>query len=64
MNQFENDVKDFCEIGGKIFLTKGNVVGDDETFYRHCIRFYFPANAKGIFESYSFGLGIFKIQGY
>ena len=64
MNQFENDVKDFHEIGGKTFLTKVNIVGDDETFYMHCIRFYFPMNAKCIFEDRKLGLRIFTMQGY
>ena len=64
MTQFENDVKDFYEIGGKTFLTKWNIVGDDETFYMHCLRFYLPMNAKDTFEDHNLGLGIFTMQGY
>ena len=64
MTQFENDVKDFYEIGGKTFLTKRNVVGDDETFYMHCLRFYLPMHAKLTFENHNLGLGIFTMQGY
>ena len=49
MSQFENYVKDFYEIRDKKLLMKGNIVGGDETFYMHCLRFYFLMNAKCIF---------------
>ena len=59
MTQFENNVKDFYEIGGKTFLRKGNIFGDDEKFYVHCLRLYLPMNAKYTFEDHNLGLGIF-----
>ena len=64
LTQFENDVKDFYEIGGKTFLTKRSIVGDDETFYMHCLGFYFPMNAKDKFEDHNLSLGIFTMQDY
>ena len=64
LTQFENDVKDFYEIGGKTFLMKRNIVGDDDTFYMYFLRFYLPMNAKDTFEDDNLDLGIFKMQGY
>ena len=40
------------------------MAGDDETFYMHCLRFYFPMNKKDRFEDHNLSLVIFKIQGY
>ena len=45
-NQFEEHLKKIYEVGAKSFLTKGNKIGDDETFYMHCLRFYLPHIAK------------------
>ena len=64
ITQFESDVKDYYKIGGKTFLTKRNIVGCNETFYMHCLRFYLPINAKDTYDDYNLGLGIFTMQGY
>ena len=63
-NQFEENLKEFYEVGGKSFLTKGNKIGDDETFYMHCLRFYLPHIAKETLKEHNLGLGVFTMQGF
>ena len=65
-NQFErfnNNVKDFYEVGSRTFLTKREC-GDDETFYMHCLRFYLPQIAADTLKKHKLGLGIYTMQGY
>ena len=64
LNQFEENLKDFYEVGGKSFLTKGDKIGDDETFYMHCLRFYLPDIAKKTLKDHNLGLGVFTMQGF
>ena len=64
MSQFEDNLKDFYEVGGKSFLTKGDKIGDDETFYMHCLRFYLPDIAKKTLKDHNLGLGVFTMQGF
>ena len=64
MSQFEESLKDFYEVGGKSFLTKGDKIGDDETFYMHCLRFYLPDIAKKTLKDHKLGLGVFTMQGF
>lgn len=42
MQEFEKLVKLLFYEGGKSFLKKGDILGDDETFYMHCLRCYIP----------------------
>ena len=60
---FEKNIKAFYAAGAKTFLTKNNI-GDDETFYLHCLRFYIPKIAKQTFEQHNMGIGIFTMQGF
>ena len=65
MKGFEDNLKDFYEIGGRSFLTKNPAkVGDDETFYLHALRFYLPQIAKQTLREHNLGLGIFTMQGF
>jgi hypothetical protein len=64
LNTFEQNVKKFYSAGGKSFLTKATVVGDDETFYMHCLRCYIPHIAKITYDQHRLGVGIFTMQGY
>ena len=38
---FENNVKLLYQYGSMVFLTKVQV-GDEDTFYMHCLRYYMP----------------------
>ena len=64
LDTFEEQLKIFYSAGGKSFLTKGKDVGDDETFYMHCLRCYIPHIAKITYEEHHLGVGIFTMQGY
>ena len=64
LKAFEQNVKKFYSAGGKSFLTKATVVGDDETFYMHCLRCYIPHIAKITYDQHHLGVGIFTMQGY
>ena len=64
MSQFLENLKDFYEVGGNSFLTKGGTSGDDETFYMHCLRFYLPDIAKKTLKDHKLGLGVFTMQGF
>ena len=64
MSQFVENLKDFYEVGGNSFLTKGGTSGDDETFYMHCLRFYLPDIAKKTLKDHNLGLGVFTMQGF
>ena len=59
------NLKKFCEVGGRSFLTKNKGdPGGDETFHRHCSRFHLPKTAKTTLEKDGLGLGIFTMQGH
>ena len=64
LNTFEQNVKKIYSAGGKSFLTKGKVVGDDETFYMHCLRCYIPHIAQITYDQHHLYVGIFTMQGY
>ena len=65
LNEFEKNLKELYDIGGRSFLTKNPAeVGDDETFYFHVLRFYMPHIAKVTLEEHGLGLGIFTMQGF
>ena len=65
LKDFINHLKLFYEIGAQSFLTKdARVVGGDETFYMHCLRFYLPHIAQLTLERHGLGLGIFTMQGF
>ena len=64
LKKFEDELKLFYSAGGKSFLTKGTIVGDDETFYMHCLRCYIPQIARTTYDRHHLGVGIFTMQGY
>ena len=64
MDSFESKLKLFFTAGGKSYLTKGAVSGDDETFYMHCLRCYIPKIARTTFKDHHLGVGVFTMQGY
>ena len=64
MDTFESNLKLFFTAGGKSFLTKGVVAGDDKTFYMHCLRCYIPKIARTTFKDHHLGVGVFTMQGY
>ena len=64
LNTFQTNLKKFYSAGAKSFLTKGKVVGDDETFYMHCLRCYTPNIAEITYKQHHLGVGIFTMQGY
>ena len=65
LEEFENNLRMFYEVGSRSFLTKNPaVVGDDETFYYHVLRFYLPVIAKQTLKDHCLGLGIFTMQGF
>ena len=64
LKKFEDELKLFYSAGGKSFLTQGTIVGDDETFYMHCLRCYIPQIARTTYDRHHLGVGIFTMQGY
>ena len=63
-NQFEENLKEFYKVGGKSFLTKGNKIGDDETFYMHYLRFYLSHIAKETLKERNLDLGLFTMEDF
>ena len=63
MNTFERKLKRFFTAGGKSFLTKGAVAGDDETFNMHCLRCYITKIARTTLKDHHLGVGVFTMQG-
>ena len=60
-----NNLKQFYVVGGDSFRTKDiSNKGDDETFYCHALRFYFPKRMKKLYDEYKVGLGICTMQGF
>ena len=39
-------------------------VGDNETFYFHVLRFYYPQHMKMLYDDWGVGLGICTMQGF
>ena len=65
LKDWEDNLIDFYEVGGRTFLTKNPAnPGDDETFYFHVLCFYLPRIAKQTLEENGMGLGIFTMQGF
>ena len=63
LENFEQKVKKFYEVGANTFLTK-NRIGDEETFYLHVLRYYIPYLSKITLQKHQLGIGIFTMQGY
>ena len=58
-------VKRFYELGANSFLTKDpSNVGDDESFYMHVVRFYFPQIMKKLYKEFGVGIGVCTMQGF
>ena len=54
----------FFTSGGDPFLTKMAVVGDHETFYMCCLRWYIPTIAQKTFSDTHLGVVEFITQDY
>ena len=64
MLDFESNVKKIYEEGKLTILTRNPLkVGNNKTFYLHCLRFYVPQIMKITYEEQILGVGIFTIQG-
>ena len=61
LDSFEQNLKDFYTIGGESFLTKGQEIGDDETFYMHCLKCYIPRIARKTYDNHHLGISIFTM---
>lgn len=61
-DSFKNDIELFYFYGSKTFLTR-NTVGDEETFYMHCLRFYMPQISQNNYVNHGVGVGVFTMQG-
>ena len=63
MDTFKSTLKLFFTAGGKSFLTKGTVAGNDKAFYMHCLRCYVPKKiARKTFKDHHLGVGVFTID--
>ena len=64
--QFKDNIKEFFENAKDTYIMKKNkkMSGNNETFYLHALRCYFPQLATKLFEKYCMGLGIFTMQGF
>ena len=60
---FNTYVKLFYDAGKINVLTKHSI-GNNETFYLHCPRYYLTQTAKETFEEHNLGIGIFTMQGF
>ena len=63
MLEFSTNLKLFYKAGKHSFLTKNAlIIGQNETFYLHWLRFYLPKNAKETYENLNLGIGFFSMQ--
>ena len=63
MSDFNCNLKEFYAVGATTFLTKKQI-GDDETFYLHCLRYYLPKIVTETFNENNLGIGVFTMQGF
>ena len=63
IDQFEKNITEFYLVGSTTFM-KANRVGDRETYYLHCLRFYIPKLARETWERHQCGIGIYSMQGF
>ena len=63
LKMFDKNVKLLYKYGNMTFLTTTEV-GDQETFYMHCLRYYMPKIAWHTYQYHALGLGVFTMQGY
>ena len=63
INQFEKNIIAFYDVGRSSFM-KDKRVGDHETYYLHCLRFYIPKMARETWTTHECGIGIYSMQGF
>ena len=63
IQKFERNVKCFYLHGAKSLLTK-SIIGDQENFYMHVLRYYIPTIVHDTWGKYELGVGIFSMQGF
>ena len=63
IDKFEQNITEFYLVGSTSFM-KRKLVGDSETYYLHCLRFYIPKLARQTWERHECGIGIYSMQGF
>ena len=61
IDQSEKNIIEFYDAGSTTFM-KDKRVGDHETYYLHCLRFYIPKLARKTWETHECGIGIYSMQ--
>ena len=61
--KFEQNITEFYHVGSTSFM-KRKLVGDSETYYLHCLRFYISKLARQTWERHECGIGIYSMQGF
>ena len=64
IEKYENNCKDFYQVGARTFLSLPGRPGSQETFYTHTLRYYVPTIARTTFKRHGTGIGIFTMQGF
>ena len=60
---YEEQAKFFYKYGMESFMSDNNV-GDKETFYMHCLRFYMVHIMKHTYAKHKLGPGIWTMEGF
>ena len=63
IDQFEKNITKFYDVRSTSFI-KDKRVGDRETYYLHCLRFYIPKLARQTWERHQYGIVIYSMQGF
>ena len=66
IKQFKTNIHNFFGNARLTFIMTKNELtpGDNETFYLHALRCYFPQLAIKLYKKHHMGLGIFTMQGF
>ena len=64
IENFEENLIKFYDVGSRTFISKDRKVGCDETFYLHTLRYYIPRVVCITYERHHCGIGIFSMQGF
>ena len=63
IDEFVKNITKFYDVGSTSFM-KHKRVGDHETYYLHCLRFYILKLARQTWETHECGIVICSIQGF
>ena len=66
LNKFKNNIKELFKNAKHTFIMTKNETtpGNNETFYLHALKCYFPQLVTKLFEKHCMGLGNFTMQGF